>query len=538
MKTAFISFIAFTLLTSWSSAGIADYETEVFVPGSGMHGIHGLTFDSEDRLFVGSVVGQSIYEVRPDNGQHRTYIGAPGGMADDLEFGPDGTLYWTSVILGEIHAQKNQGPMRVIATGLPGINSIAFKQDGRLFATQVFQGDALHEIDPLGVKPPRKIIENMGGLNGFDFGPDGLLYGPLWFKGEVVKVDVDSGEMTTVATGFKIPAAVNFDSKGILWVLDTAKGHIVSIDPETGKKTVYVGHPTGMDNLAFDSNDELYFTVMTDNAVYHFDRETRESTPIRQSLLSVPGDLAIYADGDQETLYLADLFAIRSIDAETAEVRDMGRFPADNIEYPNGVAVGERFVHFSSWFTGTIQTVDRKTHEILKTYHDLPTAFDVVELDDGSLLALQMFTGTITRLTGTGADEREIVARGLTTPVSMVRSGPDSVYVTLFAKGQIVRVDLKTGEHTVVAEGLSGPEGLDLAPDGRIIVAETGIRSVSAIDPNTGEREVLAKDLPIGYQMPAGMPPMGGVTGIAVAQDGTIFVSSDIEDAIYTIRAR
>ncbi|HBT06597.1 MAG TPA: hypothetical protein DEB22_09265, partial [Alcanivorax sp.] len=63
----------------------------------------------------------------------------------------------------------------------------------RLFATQVFMGDALYEIDRSGEQPPRKIIEGMGGLNGFEFGPDGHLYGPLWFKGEVVRVNVESG---------------------------------------------------------------------------------------------------------------------------------------------------------------------------------------------------------------------------------------------------------------------------------------------------------------------------------------------------------
>ena len=87
-------------------------------------------------------------------------------MADDIEVGPDGTLYWTSYLLGKIHARKGDGPIRELATGLPGINSLAMNAEGRLFATQVFLGDALYEIDPTGQKPPRKIMQDMGGLNG------------------------------------------------------------------------------------------------------------------------------------------------------------------------------------------------------------------------------------------------------------------------------------------------------------------------------------------------------------------------------------
>ena len=78
----------------------------------------------------------------------------------------------------------------------------------------MFLGDALYEIDVEGVKPPRMITEKMGGLNGFEFGPDDKLYGPLWFKGQVAKVDVDKAELTVVADGFKIPAAVNFRFQG------------------------------------------------------------------------------------------------------------------------------------------------------------------------------------------------------------------------------------------------------------------------------------------------------------------------------------
>ena len=158
--------------------------------------------------------GAALYEVDRNSGTAKIAIPSREGMADDIAFAPDGTMAWTGFLTGDLYSRKGDGPIKKLASGLPGINSLAYRKDGRLYATQVFLGDALYEIDVEGVKPPRMITEKMGGLNGFEFGPDDKLYGPLWFKGQVAKVDVDKAELTVVADGFKIPAAVNFRFQG------------------------------------------------------------------------------------------------------------------------------------------------------------------------------------------------------------------------------------------------------------------------------------------------------------------------------------
>ena len=81
---------------------------------------------------------------------------------------------------------NDTAPIRVLAKDLPGINSLAFDQrSGKLYASQVFLGDALWEIDVAGVVAPRLIAKDMGGFNGFEVGLDGMIYGPLWFKGQI-----------------------------------------------------------------------------------------------------------------------------------------------------------------------------------------------------------------------------------------------------------------------------------------------------------------------------------------------------------------
>jgi sugar lactone lactonase YvrE len=512
------------------SAGWAgEYVTEVFIPGYGFHGIHGIGCDADGSIYVGSVVGQAIYKVDPATGESSVWEGPELGMADDIEIDADGRFYWTSFILGKVHTRLGDGPVMEIATGLPGINSLALKEDGRLFATQVFLADALYEIDREGKKPARKILADMGGLNGFDFGPDGLLYGPLWFEGQVVSVDVDKPELRVIAEGFKIPAAVNFNSKGELFVVDSARGEGLRVDVATGQKKVVARLRTGIDNLAFDAEDNLYVTIMTESAIYQVDVATGEVRTVKEGTLAGPADIAIQGG----TMYLSDTFSMRSIDLKTGAVRSLARVPEVALEYSNGISVRGKHVHQASFFNSAVQTLDAETGEILTTYHGLVTPFDTLETGDGRLLVLQMMNGTIVELID--EEERKTVVEGLSQPVAMVSAGGDSIYVTEYVKGDVVRVNLASGAKEVVVSGLNQPEGIAVGGDGTLYVVEVGARLVVAIDAESGAKTVISENLPIGFKAAPGMPPMGTTTGVAVSDSGDIYVTSDIEDAIYKI---
>ena len=95
---------------SWHAAGAQPtserYRIDDLVPPSEFHGVHGLAFDSHDRLYAGSVVGHSIYSVDTASGVVNGFVGAPEGMADDLVFLADGTVVWTSIQHGVVRARK------------------------------------------------------------------------------------------------------------------------------------------------------------------------------------------------------------------------------------------------------------------------------------------------------------------------------------------------------------------------------------------------------------------------------------------------
>jgi len=110
------------------------------------------------------------------------------------------------------------------------------------------------------------------------------------------------------------------------------------------------------------------------------------------------------------------------------------------------------------------------------------------------------------------------------------------LYVSENLGGQISRINPDTGERIVVAHDLSAPEGFDIMPDGRLAVAEVGAKRIVAIDLESGESEVIGENLPIGFEAPEDTPSLFIPTGVAVAKNGDVYYSSDIDVRIYRLR--
>lgn len=518
-----------TVLTrpaSWSAP-------EALVAPSSFTGVHGLAIDAKGRLLAGSVVGNSIWEVDRSSGAAKVFIGSPEGQADDLAIGPKGELAWTSYVQGVLRYRESDNALtRVLVKDLPGINSLAFDpRNGKLYASQVFLGDAMWEIDVAGVQAPRLIKKDLGGFNGFEVGPDGMIYGPLWFKGQVVKMSPDDGAITVINSEFKTPAAANLDGKGNLWVVDTRTGELCRVDLATGRKTVEKQLKPALDNLAIAPNGLIYVSNMADNSVESYNPASGELHTLTSGKVSVPGGLKI--DGDD--LWVADLFAFRQVNLRSGEVRDVFRMQASELEYPFAVGLSATHFALSSWFTGTVQVIDRATRKTTAMLHDLKAPTDAVFLADGSLAYIEIATGSLTRASGPEFKDRQLIAQGLAGPVQMVLSRDGALYVTE-AAGQLTRINIADGTKTVVADKLALPEGLAQTPWGSFIVAESAARRLTEIDPTSGSRRTVAENLPIGLEPSPGLPPPNVPTGVAVGDDGVVYMSADRNNAIYRFK--
>src|SRR3954467_66893 len=535
-RLALATTVAAIVLGNTALASAQTYEVTKLVPGSAFDGDHGLGNLKSGRLFLGSVAGGGTYEVDRASGTAKIAIPTPEGMADDIAFAPDGTMAWTGFLTGDLYSRKGDGPIKKLASGLPGINSLAFRKDGRLYATQVFLDDALYEIDVEGTKPPRKIMEKMGGLNGFEFGPDDKLYGPLWFKGQIAKVDVDKAELTVVADGFKVPAAVNFDSKGNLWVVDTALGQLVRVDPKSGAKTMVAQLKPSLDNLAIDDKDRIYVSNMADNGIQEVDPETGTAKQIIIGKLALPGGIGVVSDAGKDTIYIADVFAYRTVDGATGEVSEPARMHADGVtlEYPMSATAKGDDVILSSWFTGTVQVIDRKTGKTQEMLHGFKAPHDAVKLADGSILVNELGSKTLVRASGEHGKDRNVLIGDLEGPVGLVAGTKGEVYLTEAFAGQVSLVE-SNGEKRVVAKDLKMPEGIARASDGKLIVAEVGAKRLIEIAPESGTITEIAANLPIGLSGAPGGLPTHIPTGVGIGESGTIYFSSDIENAIYKV---
>jgi hypothetical protein len=61
---------------------------------------------------------------------------------------------------------------------------------------------------------------------------------------------------------------------------------------------------------------------------------------------------------------------------------------------------------------------------------------------------------------------------------------------------------------------------------------------LSEIDPKTGAKSVIAENLPIGLPSRAGMPPAYLATGVAVAADGTLYVTADLNNSLLRLKPK
>ncbi|MBC7728033.1 MAG: hypothetical protein H7242_10560 [Microbacteriaceae bacterium] len=506
---------------------------EAVVAPSSFSGVHGLAVDQQGRLLAGSVVGNAIWTVDRQTGAASILIGGPEGQADDIAIGPKGEMAWTNYLQGSIRYRENDNaPMKVLASGLPGLNSLDFdRRNGKLYATQVFLGDALYEIDTAGIQPPRLIAKDLGGLNGFEVGPDGMIYGPLWFKRSVVRVDPANGAVSVISASFDTPAAANLDGKGNVWVVDTANGELSKVALDSGVKTVVARLATALDNLAIAPDGTVYVSNMADNSIQAINPDDGTVRTLTRGKVAVPSGIKV----DGNTMWLADVFAYRKVDLGSGEVTDLKRMQSSDLDYPFALGLSSKRVALASWFTGTVQVIDRASGKTEIMLHGFQAPYDALPLEDGGLLVAEIATGSITLASGPSFETRKVVATGLAGPVQMVL-GPDGQLYVSEAAGNVQRINLLDGSKTAVVTGLALPEGLAFTPWGTLVVAESAANRLTEIDLTNGKRRSVAEQLPIGLTGGPGMPPPYVATGVAVGSDGAVYFSADRNNGIYRIR--
>ena len=499
-------------------------------------GINGILFGPDGDLYLTSVVTPAVARVDPESGEIIDNWGLDDGAQspDDLAFGPDGSLYWTDISHGDVSMRTPAGENRVIASPGVGVNPITFSDDGRLFVSQCFMDTNLFELDPAGEQEPRLIRDDLGpgcGLNGMDWGStDGRLYGPRWFHGEVVRVDVDSGEIETVASGFGVPAAVKFNSEGVLHVLDSLRGEVVRIGDDGSKEVVARVQP-GLDNFAFDADDRLFISSFADGFIVEA-LSPEENRVVLEGGLNMPGGLALIGSGDAARLVVADFFALRRLDPATGDVMGVVRDVIGFSEIGTSMSVhatDEGQLVLSSWFDNAVRLWDPATDSLVQIFGELAAPIDAIQFE-GNIVVSQWGAGNVISFSPDNPEERRVLAEGLSGPAGLsVANGV--LYVADNLAGALLRIGDSGAEP--VAEGLDQPEGL-AAANGSIYVVEAGAGRVVEIDPASGESTTVTEGLELQVPPSGAFPNTMLFNGIAT--DGeTAWVAGDAANTVYVI---
>jgi sugar lactone lactonase YvrE len=512
----------------------------VIARGTLIKGANGLYFDKHDRLHIASVIGREIIVMDPNNGKILERIGPGRGVdtPDDLTFGPDGSLYWTAIMTGEVGRLTTEGKKVTVARGLPGVNPITFSDDARLFVARDFMGDGLYELDPDGAKPPRPINEKLVNLNGFDFGPDGRLYGPIFSGGKIISIDVDSTAMRSVAEGFKTPSAVKFDAQGRLFALDQAQGKVFLVNMTNGQKTEYATIEPGLDNLAFESRGRLFVSNANTGAIYEVSADGKVRTVSPGGMTSVAG-LAILPRADGESVYVSTIFGVVELDGSTGKQRSFvhSLLSSSALRMPMTLAADGRRLVTSSLLGNAVQVWDPATNAVLVEYTDLASPTNAIRFQ-GDIVVAEMGAKPprVVRISAANPTIRTTLAE-LRVPVGLAATAQD-LWATDWAAGTVVQI-VKAGQRltppAVVASGLGGPEGMAVAPDGTLLVVESQVGKLSRINLQSGAVSSVAEKLELGLPGIANMPSWI-LDGVVVGPSGAIYVGGDKANVVYRIQ--
>lgn len=496
------------------------------------NGINGIYVSPVDgNVYAASVGGDEITVHHPRSGRVLDRIGPERGVSgpDDLFITDDGTMYWTEILTGNVGMLKPDGTFKKQMVG-PGVNPITMSDDGRLFVGRLFLGSGLYEVDADLEDPPVLLDESLN-INGFDFGPDGYLYAPAQFTGEIVKIDVDAAMpvgSTTVASGFRAPTAVKFNSSDELHVVDLAEGTVSKLDLASGDRKVLVDIEGTLDNMAFNDRDHLYTAAGADNQIIR--RVGHRVKALSKPGFGLPGGVAVSPDG---TVWVGDFFVLRGFESHrkrwTTSFYDRFDPPGTAFAGAATVAADGDNVIISSGFANSVQVMDPTTGAILFDTRAVGIPTNAIRHGD-ALVAANLAAGNVVN----AEDPSDVLIGDLIVPLGLASDG-HTLYVGDWATGNVWAVT--ETDTSLLASGLALPEGLAVDGD-RLLVAETGLQQVTAIDLATGDISAVVVGLDYTARVPEGFFPYGNMAGVAVGSHGAIYVSDDGVNKVYKFRKR
>ena len=532
--------IALVLATGTLLAGIVPgtidaKQDPVFADGGDLVGsTNGMSFGPDGTLWVANVFGQTITQIDPDSGEILSRLTPADGVLfpDDLVVASNGDIYWTSIATNSVWKKPAGGAAFAIA-GLNSANPIVLSDDeSRLFAAGCYGAPPANndvvEIDPINGGVINTLRSGVPGCasNGMSWN-DGYLYAPQPFEDRILRIDQNTGDVTTATDGYAVPIGTAFDSHGDLYALAQGVGEVVRVDlsnPDTfNNRTVIAEIPFGWaDNIAINAEDRIFISSASDSTVL-------EVLPGGALRTVVPGQfqmtLGVNVIGD--TVYSTHSSGIVAYDRKSGVQTGHYRSPFGVGNFPFTLSTsrwGDDLV-LMSIFDGGIHLWDPVANVPLASGL-LPGPVDAEPFGDGLLV------------TTIGGDiflvDDQLVPTGVVASipgVTGVAVDGDDVYVSNHTNGTVLQI-IAEGETLaaplVVADGLAGPEGLDVSHNW-LYVVEGASGTVTRTHLESGKRTTVGSGL--GFQLPVFFP--FGLFNDVTVDHNDVYVNAEGDNVVY-----
>lgn len=103
---------------------------------TGLQGPIGLTFDSAGNLYSSNINNEVVYKITPD-GTKTEFVTSGLGGSQDLVTDQNDNLFIANVVGSVVRKITPSGSLSTFATGLNEPGGLAFRSDGRLFASNI-----------------------------------------------------------------------------------------------------------------------------------------------------------------------------------------------------------------------------------------------------------------------------------------------------------------------------------------------------------------------------------------------------------------
>ncbi len=256
--------------------------------------------------------------------------------------------------------------------------------------------------------------------------------------------------------------------------------------------------------------------------------------------LVLPGGIAVMAGASgRESLFVADLWSLAEYDVRSGRLLDVDRQSraGGGIIEPWTVAADAGNVIITSWMSNAIQVWDPAAEVAVKAITDPAVPLNALRFQ-GDIVACEVWTGSVVRFDAAGIPTAIATIPGIP---SGLAATSDDLWVANWVTGEILKIvadGVVLWSPQVVASGLTFPEGMTVDRDGSLLVVDAGAGRLVRIGLATGEVATVADGLALGAaQGSAAAPPTWALSSVAVAKDGTIFVTGDLGNLVYRIRA-